>query len=152
VEPTSVGSPGLVTWAGLLCGAAMIESKPRRIIGTTALTAAVWLIIASVLHPVPAQDQAPGRHEFTIVARDFQFSPNRVEVDQDDLVKVIVRSEDRAYGFAIDQYRIVRRVPPGGTTTVEFRADRAGTFRFYSHLTGEPGHGQMQGNLVVQPR
>jgi heme/copper-type cytochrome/quinol oxidase subunit 2 len=130
----------------------MIENKPLRIVGTIAPMAAVCLIAGSTPTSAPAQDQAPGRHEITIIAKDFQFSPNRIEVDQDDLVRVIVRSEDRAYGFAIDQYRIVRRVPPGASTTVEFRAHRAGTFRFYSHLTSEPRHGQMQGELVVQSK
>jgi heme/copper-type cytochrome/quinol oxidase subunit 2 len=101
---------------------------------------------------LPAQDQAPNRPAFTLVARDFQFSPNRLEVTQDDLVKVTIRSEDVAYSFAIDEYRIVRRVPAGSSTTFEFRADRAGTFRFYSNLTSEPGHARMQGQLVVRSK
>ena len=99
-----------------------------------------------------AQDQAPNRPEFTITARDFQFSPDRLEVTQDDLVRVTIRSEDVAYSFAIDEYRIVRRVPAHGATTFDFRADRAGTFRFYSNLTSDAGHGRMQGELVVRPK
>ena len=99
-----------------------------------------------------AQDQAPNRPEFSITARDFRFSPDRLEVTQDDLVRVTIRSEDVAYSFAIDEYRIVRRVPAGGTTTFDFRADRAGTFRFYSNLTSDAAHGRMQGELVVRPK
>jgi len=99
-----------------------------------------------------AQDQAPNRPEFTLVARNYRFTPDRLEVSQDDLVKLTIRSEDFAYSFAIDEYRIVRRVPAGGTTTFEFRADRPGTFRFYSNLTGDSGHAEMQGRLVVKPR
>ena len=63
-----------------------------------------------------------------------------------------IRSEDVAYSFAIDEYRIVRRVPARGTTAFDFRADRAGTFRFYSNLTSDAGHGRMQGELVVRPK
>lgn len=48
--------------------------------------------------------------------------------------------------------RIVRRVPAGETTMFEFRADRAGTFRFCSNLAGEGGHADMQGQLVVRAR
>ena len=99
-----------------------------------------------------AQDQAPNRPEFSITARDFQFAPDRLEVTQDDLVRVTIRSEDVAYSFAIDEYRIVRRVPAGGATTFDFRADRAGTFRFYSNLTHDPGHRQMQGQMIVRAR
>jgi heme/copper-type cytochrome/quinol oxidase subunit 2 len=101
---------------------------------------------------VPAQEQAPNRPEFTITARDFSFSPDHLEVTQDDLVKVTIRSEDLAYSFAIDEYRIVRRVPARGSTTFDFRADRAGTFRFYSNLTNDSAHGRMQGELVVRPK
>ncbi len=102
--------------------------------------------------PVEGQDQAPNRPEFTLVARNYRYAPDRLEVTQDDLVRLTIRSEDFTYSFAIDEYRIVRRVPGGETTTFEFRADRAGTFRFYSNLTGEGSHADMQGQLVVRAR
>jgi heme/copper-type cytochrome/quinol oxidase subunit 2 len=89
---------------------------------------------------------------FTLVARNFRYSPDRLEVSQDDLVTLTIQSEDVAYSFAIDEYRIVRRVPAGGTTTFAFRADRPGTFRFYSNLTSDGAHADMQGRLVVRPR
>lgn len=98
------------------------------------------------------QDQAPNRREFTLTARDYHFSPDRIEVGQDDLVKVTVQSADVAYSLTIDEYRVSRRVPAGGTTTLEFRADRPGTFAFYSNMTNDPRHGQMKGQLVVRPR
>jgi len=99
-----------------------------------------------------AQDQSPNRREFTIVAKDFRFTPDRIDVMQDDLVKLTVRSQDIAHSFTIDEYRIVKRVPAGGSTTFEFRADRPGTFPFYCNLTGESGHAQMRGQLVVRPK
>lgn len=98
------------------------------------------------------QEQAPNRREFTITARDFRFTPDRIEVMQDDLVKLTVRSEDIAYSLTIDDYRVSRRIPAGGSTTLEFRADRAGTFPFYSNLTSDPRHAQARGSLVVSPR
>ena len=101
---------------------------------------------------VDTQDQAPNRPVFTLIAKDFRYTPDRLEVTQDDLVRLTIRSEDIAYSFAIDEYRIVRRVPPGGSTTFEFRADRVGTFRFYSNLISEPGHAEMQGQLRVRPK
>ena len=101
---------------------------------------------------VLAQEQAPNRPELTIVARDFRYTPDRIEVSQDDLVTVTIRSEDIVYSFAIDEYRIVRRVPAGGMTTFEFLADRPGTFRFYSNLTSDNGHAEMEGQLIVRAR
>src|SRR5215831_173610 len=99
-----------------------------------------------------AQEQAPNRREFTITAKDFKFEPTRIEVMQDDLVKITVRSADIAHSFTMDDYRISKRVPAGGSTTFEFRADRAGTFPFYCALTSEPGHKMMHGELVVKPK
>ena len=124
----------------------------RRHVGYLLLGAGALLTARPLLVRLLAQDQAPNRPEFTLVAKDFRFSPDRLEVTQDDLVKLTITSEDVAYSFAIDEYRIVRRVPAGGSTTFQFRADRAGTFRFYSNLTGEAGHRQMQGQLVVRAR
>ena len=98
------------------------------------------------------QDQAPNRREFTVTARDYHFSPDRIEVGQDDLVKLVVQSADVAYSVTIDEYRVSRRVPAGGSTTLEFRADRPGTFAFYSNMTNDARHAQMKGQLVVRPR
>ena len=125
----------------------------RRRAGLLLLGAAGALLWAHPLvSPLFAQEQAPSRPAFTIVARNFRYAPDRLDVSQDDLVKVTIRSEDIAYSFAIDEYRIVRRVPAGGTTTFEFLADRPGTFRFYSNLTSDSAHAEMQGRLVVRAK
>jgi cytochrome c oxidase subunit II len=103
-------------------------------------------------HVPLAQEQAPNRREFTIVARDHRFTPDRLEVSQDDLVKITLQSEDRPYSFVIDAYRIVKRAGAGQALTFEFRADRAGTFEFHCNLTGDPGCREMKGTLVVKAR
>ena len=97
-----------------------------------------------------AQEQAPNRPEFSLTAGDGRFSPDRLEVRVGDLVKLTIRSTDIAHSFTIDEYRILRRIPAGSTTTFEFRADRAGTFRFYCNLS-DGSHGPMEGQLVVRP-
>jgi heme/copper-type cytochrome/quinol oxidase subunit 2 len=103
--------------------------------------------------PVEDQEQAPpNKREITLTARNYHFSPSRIEVAQDDLVKLTVQSEDVAYSLTIDEYRVSRRVPAGGSTTLEFRADRAGTFAFYSNLTNDARHAQMKGELIVRGR
>jgi heme/copper-type cytochrome/quinol oxidase subunit 2 len=99
-----------------------------------------------------AQEQAPNRREFTIVAKDHVFTPNQLEVSQDDLVKITLKSEDRPTSFAIDAYRIVKRAGGGLSTTFEFRAAQAGTFTFYCNLTKDPGCADMKGTLVVKAR
>jgi cytochrome c oxidase subunit II len=108
--------------------------------------------VRRVLAASAGQDQAPTRREFTVTARDYSFSPNRVEAQQDDLIKLTVQSADNAYGFTIDDYRVSKRVPAGGSTVIEFRADRTGTFAFYSNLSNDSRHSQMRGQLIVRAR
>jgi cytochrome c oxidase subunit II len=118
----------------------------------TGIYLAAGPLVRRVLAAPSAQDEAPTRREFTVTARNYNFSPNRVEANQDDLIKLTVQSEDNAYGFTIDDYRVSKRVPANGSTIVEFRADRPGTFAFYSNLSNDSRHSQMRGQLVVRPR
>lgn len=123
----------------------------RRTVGFALIGTGVALVFGPALARATAQD-TPNRREFTVVAKDFQFSPARIEVSQDDLVKLTVKSEDVAYSFTIDEYRVAKRVPAGGSTTFELRTDRPGTFRYYSNLTSDSRHEQVRGELVVRPR
>ena len=118
----------------------------------TGIYLATGPFVRRVMAAPAGQEQAPTRREFTVTARDYSFSPNRVEVQQDDLIKLTVQSADNAYGFTIDDYRVSKRVPAGGSTVVEFRADRAGTFAFYSNLSNDSRHSKMSGQLIVRPR
>jgi cytochrome c oxidase subunit 2 len=102
--------------------------------------------------PAVGQEQAPNRREFDLTASNYRFTPNRLEVQQDELIKLTVRSTDVAYSVTIDEYRVSKRVPAGGEVTFEFRADRAGEFAFYSNLTSDSRHATMKGQLVVRPR
>ena len=125
---------------------------PRRSLALLLLGAGGVILAGPAVVRLFAQDQAPNRREFTIVAKDFQYSPARIEVTQDDLVKLTVKSEDIAHSFTIDEYRIAKRIPAVGSTTFEFQADRAGTFSFYCGLTSDPGHKMMRGQLVVRSK
>jgi heme/copper-type cytochrome/quinol oxidase subunit 2 len=123
----------------------------RRRLGLLLLSAGAFFLARPLVRRLKAQEQVPNRPEFTLVGHNYRYTPDRIEVTQNDLVSLTIRSEDFAYSFAINEYRIVRRVPAGGSTTFEFHADRPGTFRFYSNLTSDRGHEEMQGQLVVRP-
>jgi heme/copper-type cytochrome/quinol oxidase subunit 2 len=101
---------------------------------------------------VAAQDRAPNRRDVTLVARDHQFIPARIDVRQDDLVRVTFTSEGRPTSFAVDAYRILKRAGADQTIVFEFRADQAGTFTFYCSLTTDPECQGMKGTLVVAPK
>ena len=114
--------------------------------------AVALLAVSSVVAAALVAAQPDTRREFTVVAKRYAFDPPAIEVQQDDLVKITLRSDDIAHSFTLDRYRIAKRVSAGGTTTFEFRADEAGTFTFYCNLKLDDGCRDMQGRLVVRPR
>jgi heme/copper-type cytochrome/quinol oxidase subunit 2 len=99
-----------------------------------------------------AQDAAQPQRAFTLTASKYRFDPPRLEVDQNDLVKITLKSADIAHSFTVDGYRIAKRAGPGQTVTFEFRADQPGTFRFYCNLKQDERCKEMQGELVVHPK
>jgi nitrous-oxide reductase len=113
---------------------------------------ALALLVALSATAFSGQDQAPTAKPFSVRAHRFAFEPSRIEVNEDDLVKIELRTDDIAHSLTIDDYRIAKRVGPGQPVTFEFRADRAGTFPYYCNLKVEDGCRQMRGVLVVKPR
>jgi heme/copper-type cytochrome/quinol oxidase subunit 2 len=110
------------------------------------------LFVALMVAVAAAQDSGPAAKPFSVTARRFAFDPPRIEVTQDDLVKIELQTTDIAHSMTIDAYRIAKRVSPGQPVTFEFRADRPGTFPYYCNLQIEDGCRQMRGELVVRPR
>jgi heme/copper-type cytochrome/quinol oxidase subunit 2 len=99
-----------------------------------------------------AQEPAQNRRDITIVAKDHTFIPNRIDVTQDDLVKITLRSDDVPISFAIDAYRITKRVAGKTSITFEFRADQPGIFPFYCNFTKDPDCKDMKGTLSVRAK
>jgi cytochrome c oxidase subunit 2 len=123
----------------------------RRAVLPAAIVAALSAVLLQVARTA-AQNQAPTVRSVTVTASRYKFDPPRVEVSQDDLVKIELRTQDIAHSLTIDAYRIAKRVNAGQTVTFEFRADQPGTFPFYCNLQIEEGCRQMRGELVVRPR
>jgi heme/copper-type cytochrome/quinol oxidase subunit 2 len=88
-----------------------------------------------------------------IVARKYSYSEPRIEVRQDDIVKITLETADIPHSFTIDEpYRIAKRAAPGHPVVFEFRADMVGTFEFYCNLKTDEGCRKMKGQLVVTAR
>jgi heme/copper-type cytochrome/quinol oxidase subunit 2 len=112
----------------------------------------IVLLLAAAAALAANQDQGPTAKPFTVVVHRYAYDPPRIEVDQDDLVKIELRSEDIAHSLTIDEYRISKRVNPDQPVQFEFRADRPGTFSYYCNLRIDDGCRRMRGQLIVRPR
>ena len=88
--------------------------------------------------------------EFKIVAKQFSFEPESIEVDKGDKVRLIVTSADVPHGFAILEYGINERLNPGEHVTIEFTADKEGTFTAFCSVFCGSGHLGMKGKLIVK--
>jgi heme/copper-type cytochrome/quinol oxidase subunit 2 len=108
--------------------------------------------VRGALAPPGAQPPSKGERTFAVTARRYAFTPNRIEVDEGDLVRIELRTTDIAHSLTIDDYRIAKRVDAGQPVVLEFRAQRAGTFPFYCNLQIDEGCRRMRGELVVHPR
>ena len=86
--------------------------------------------------------------EFAVRGDQFSFSPARIEVQKDDIVKVTFTAVDMAHSFTADEYRIAKRANPGQTVTFEFRA--TGNARFYCNLTLDERCRGMHGEIVIK--
>jgi cytochrome c oxidase subunit 2 len=131
----------------------MAKMSGRRVAAAAAcLVAASALGAARANRRSPAQEQAPSERPIPVTASRYKFDPPRIEVTQDDLVVIDLKTTDIAHSFTIDAYRIAKRAGPGHPAHFEFRADKAGTFPFYCNLQIDEGCRQMRGELVVKPR
>jgi heme/copper-type cytochrome/quinol oxidase subunit 2 len=88
-----------------------------------------------------------------ITASKFQFDPATITVTEGDRVRLRLHSLDRPHAFAIKAFRVKALIPRAGETiTVEFVADRAGSFDFTCAEYCGTGHARMKGRLVVVAR
>ncbi|MFP7298526.1 Sec-dependent nitrous-oxide reductase [Neobacillus niacini] len=81
--------------------------------------------------------------------------PDVIEVNQGDKVFIHLTNtdfdEDITHGFAINQYDLNIEVQPGQTNTIEFTADKAGTFPLYCTNFCSALHQEMTGYFLVKP-
>ena len=88
-----------------------------------------------------------------VTASQFQFDPATITVAEGDRVRLRLHSLDRPHAFAIKAFRVKALIPrTGETITVEFVADRAGSFDFTCAEYCGTGHARMKGRLVVVAR
>ena len=86
--------------------------------------------------------------QFTMTAKQWEFSPNTITVNQGDTVILNIESIDVEHGFAIDEYGINENLQPGKTVEIEFVADKKGAFEYYCSV-GEHRKMGMVGTLTV---
>jgi cytochrome c oxidase subunit 2 len=109
-------------------------------------------VLAFFLLLAEARDSgvASGVHEIPMTAKKYDFTPSSIHVKKGEHVRLLIIAADHDHGFKLPAFDIQQELKKGETTTVEFTADKAGTFRFAcSHVCGF-GHRGMKAELVVE--
>lgn len=65
------------------------------------------------------------------------FRPARLTVRRGEPVRLAISSADGEHCFALDAFRVEKRVVPGRATIVDLTPDRPGTFPFHDCLASE---------------
>jgi nitrous-oxide reductase len=90
-----------------------------------------------------------------MTAMRSRFNPDILRVKKGDKVVLhvtnIEQTADATHGFAIPAYNLQASLDPGEVVTVEFNADKAGSFAFYCTEFCSALHLEMQGWLLVEP-
>jgi cytochrome c oxidase subunit II len=94
--------------------------------------------------------QTAAVHEFQITSRKYEFGPSSLRVKKGEHLRLVIAALDHDHGFRLDEFHINKRIERGKTVTVEFTADKAGTFPFRCSNFCGLGHGGMKGTLVVE--
>lgn len=87
---------------------------------------------------------------FTMTASQFEFSPSTITVNQGDTVVLTITSSDVTHGFSLPEFGVSENLEPGQTVSVQFVADKKGTFTFSCSVFCGSGHSSMKGTLKVQ--
>lgn len=84
-----------------------------------------------------------------LVASADGFRPKVVNVRKGDAVRLSITSADGEHCFALDAWRIEKRVRAGRATVVDIAPEKAGTFPFYCCLETGAAAEKEHGRLVV---
>ncbi len=87
---------------------------------------------------------------FTVEGGSFFFKPDKITIDKGDKVKIIFNNSGGIHNLVLDEFNVkMEPIQAGQSRTLEFTADKAGTFEYYCSVGNHRQMG-MVGTLVVK--
>jgi cytochrome c oxidase subunit 2 len=95
-----------------------------------------------VVHP-------PAGSEVYILARNYDFGKFTLELEKGKSYQLKLASEDIRHSIIVRELKLRNRINAGEISTIEFRPEKAGTFRVVCGEYCGSGHESMVGRLIV---
>jgi cytochrome c oxidase subunit 2 len=115
----------------------------------------VVLLFATVLGAVvfageePAEESERPVLEIKMISENWRWIPDTIRVKKGTLVVLKIHSRNATHAFKLKEYGLKVSLPQGKTTTVEFVADKAGTFTWRCGRPCGNGCAKMRGTMTV---
>lgn len=88
--------------------------------------------------------------EFKIIGKNIAYEDGDIRVKKGDTVRVVFTVEQGNHDWVIDEFNTrTKLLNTGETETVEFVANKVGTFEYYCSIPGHRLLG-MKGNVIVE--
>lgn len=98
---------------------------------------------------MPTPTPAPVPVVFTVIGKNFSFTPATLKVKKGDTVSITFKNESGTHDFKIDELGIAtKRLATGEQEIVTFVADKVGSFQYYCSIGKHRAMG-MKGVLTV---
>ncbi len=98
----------------------------------------------------PTTSPTPSIKEFTIDGKKFSFTPSTMIVNKGDTVRIVFKNSEGLHDLKIDEFNVAtKQIKEGATETIEFVADKVGSFEYYCSVGNHRAQG-MKGTLTVQ--
>lgn len=121
------------------------------LLGAGVLVVAILMLVKNKSNPIVTQPTTMDTNLKTIdiEAGSFYYKPNEISLKKGEKVKIILHSVSMMHDFNIDELNVKLPITKNGETgSVEFTADKVGTFEYYCSVGQHRKMGQV-GKLVV---
>lgn len=100
--------------------------------------------------PSPTDAMDASVKTFTVSGQNFSFTPNQITVNKGDKVKIVFQNSGGFHDLVIDEFGVkTAQIASGASETVEFTADKTGSFEYYCSVGSHRQMG-MKGTLIVK--
>ena len=142
---------GIVVLAIVIVGAVVFVGGSKEVVAPQGALSDSDVMMPTKNESVTSGEEKGVVKTFAISGKNFAFSQKEIRVKSGDTVRIEFTSTQGLHNLVVDEFsaQTERVNDGGGTVTVEFVADRVGTFEYYCGVGSHRALG-MVGNLIVE--